>query len=198
MLPLVDDIPAAFERQKYVVLRSLVKEPVLSTLYTYALERARSGTMDLDDAQAPGTPSAYGDPAMEILLEKLRPQAEAASRLCLYPTYSYFRVYKRGDVLAKHRDRPSCEISISLSLGYHAEKPWPLWLEGPMGVSCACLEPGDAALYRGLECVHWRDALEGDHAAQLFLHYVDRNGPYADWRFDKRQSLSVFPNVKLR
>ena len=91
---------------------------------------------------------------MDGLLMDLLPRAEELSGLQLFPTYSYFRVYHRGDVLGKHTDRQSCEISLSLCLGYQGEKPWPLMVEGPGGSSAVALAPGDALLYRGIECPH--------------------------------------------
>ena len=120
----------------------------------------------------------------------LLPQAEDITQLKLFPTYSYFRVYHRGDVLAKHTDRESCEISLSLCLGYEGDKPWPLMVEGPQGISSADLAPGDALLYRGIECPHWRETLANERNAQVFLHYVDQNGPYAEFKYDKRPGLS--------
>ena len=54
------------------------------------------------------------------------------------------------------------------------------------------LGPGDAIIYRGIECAHWRDALEGQEAVQAFLFYVDQNGPHAEFKFDKRKNLSSF------
>ena len=53
------------------------------------------------------------------------------------------------------------------------------------------LEPGDAVLYRGMVLEHWRDPYEGVRAAQVFLHYVDQDGPHAEWKFDKRPSLAM-------
>jgi PKHD-type hydroxylase len=50
---------------------------------------------------------------------------------------------------------------------------------------------GDAALYRGMDKVHWREPYkEGKWQAQVFLHYVDADGPHAEWKFDKRPKLS--------
>lgn len=57
------------------------------------------------------------------------------------------------------------------------------------------LEAGDALLYRGIECPHWRTHFEGDHQAQVFLHYVDQQGPCAEWKFDKRDSLTDVKKV---
>src|SRR5439155_18013998 len=99
---------------------------------------------------------------MEHLLERLRPEVERRTGLVLYPTYSFLRTYINGAVLDRHRDRPACEISVSLNLGQDPAKAWPLWIRGPNGVDAAYLEPGDALLYRGIECEHWRERFEGN------------------------------------
>jgi hypothetical protein len=183
------DLADLFSRQKYVVSRSCVKDPRLTLLYRYACKRAQAGTMK-SDGTAPGALSAGGDVFMDGLLLDMLPRAEAVSRLKLFPTYSYFRVYHRGDVLEKHTDRPACEISVTLCLGYQAERPWPILVEGATGISSIELAAGDAMFYRGIECPHWREPLNGDRVAQVFLHYVDQNGPYAEWKYDKRSALS--------
>lgn len=177
-----------FARQKYAVWRSCLKEPQLSLLYRYACKRADGGTMG-HDARSPGAWATAGDLFTDGLLMDLLPLAENLTQLKLFPTYSYFRVYRQGDILVKHTDRPSCEISVTLSLGYEAERPWPILLDGPDGVSSIELTPGDALFYRGIECAHWREPMDGTRAAQAFLHYVDQNGPYAEWKFDKREAI---------
>ena len=182
------DAGELFARRKYVVWRSCLKDPQLSLLYRYACKRADSGTMG-HDARSPGAWAAPGDFFTDGLLMDLLPLAEQVTHLKLFPTYSYFRVYKRGDILVRHTDRPSCEISVTLCLGYEAERPWPILIDGPDRVSSIDLTPGDALFYRGIECTHWREPMEGERAAQAFLHYVDQNGPYADWKYDKRKGL---------
>jgi hypothetical protein len=178
-----------FERDRYVVLPSLLKEPTLTQAYRYACMMADTGRIQPGDAQAPKTPSAYGDFIMEGLLDQLLADIELASGLSLFPTYSYFRVYKNGDTLARHTDRPACEISVSLCLGIEQQKTWPIWIAGPNGECSVDLQPGDALLYRGIECPHWRETFDGVRQAQAFLHYVDRDGPCAEWKFDKRTSI---------
>ncbi len=183
-------IAAQFSQQRYVFLPSLLEAHQAMQLYDYVLNLVKK-TQWISDRQVPNSPALYGESRMEELLLTMLPQIEEASALSLYPTCSYLRVYKRGDVLARHQDRPACEISISLNLGYEADTPWPLWIEGPDGVSSVQMQPGDALLYRGAECVHWRDAFTGERAAQVFLHYVDRNGAHAEWKFDKRGDWRV-------
>ena len=188
---------AVFERDRYVVLPALLKQPSLGQAYRYACTMSVRGLMGTSDEQVPNTPSGYGDFIMDGFLTSLLPEIEQASGLQLFPTYSYFRVYKNGDVLARHTDRPSCEISVTLCLGFAEEKSWPVWIEGPRGTSAIDLRPGDALLYRGIECAHWREAFEGKRLAQVFLHYVDQSGPHADWKFDKRDSIAELPPVSV-
>jgi hypothetical protein len=184
------DFPSIFERDRYLVLSCLLKEPDLTQFYRHARKKVESGRMEPGDEQVPGTACSYGDLFMDGLLNTLLPKIEEASGLSLLPTYSYFRVYKRGDTLARHVDRPSCEISVSLCLGFEKGKAWPIWIEAPGGAVSVSLEAGDALLYRGIECPHWREAFEGGCQAQVFLHYVNRNGPCAEWKFDKGRSTA--------
>ncbi len=178
-----------FDSNGYVVLRSFVERGLAGALHAYGLRFAASGRARRRDKQVPGAPAAYGDPFMENLLERLLPRIELTVGRRLYPTYSYLRVYRNGNELPRHKDRPACEISLSLCLGYHAACPWPLFIEGPNGVFAAALEPGDALLYKGMECAHWREPFTGESASQVFLHYVDQEGPCAEWKLDKRGDL---------
>ena len=180
----------AFERERYVVMPFFIAEPWLGFLWRYVLEREAAGAMAADP-DWPGTPVAYGDVVMEHMLERLRPQVEAASGRRLFPTYSYFRLYKTGNALRPHLDRPACEISVSVNLGQEPAEPWPLWVRGPLGPYAAALEGGDALVYRGVDCEHWREPYEGARLAQVFLHYVNQTGPHASWKFDKRAGLAL-------
>src|SRR5712671_5552941 len=124
------DTAEVFDRDRYVVLPSLLQRLSLTKLYNYANKVAEIlETLRLDDEQVPGTPRSYGDFMMDGLLVDLLPEIERSSGLALFPTYSYFRVYKHGDTLAKHTDRPACEISVSLCLGFEDGKSWPIWIE---------------------------------------------------------------------
>jgi hypothetical protein len=78
------------------------------------------------DAQIPNTYSHYADPVMETLLMKVLPKMQQETGLQLIPTYSYARLYKKGDELKRHKDRPSCEISTTINLG---GDPWPIFID---------------------------------------------------------------------
>ena len=184
----MSDLADLFARQKYAVWVSCLKEPQLSLLYKYTCSRAVSGSMKENEI-APGASAAAGDCFIDGLLMDLLPLAEHITNLKLFPTYSYFRVYRRGDSLLNHTDREACEISVSLCLGFEAAGRWPIILDNTSTITPIDLNPGDALFYRGIECPHWREPLAGDRVAQAFLHYVDQNGPYAEWKYDKRPKI---------
>jgi hypothetical protein len=183
--------PEIFARQGYVTLPALIAPALAEYFWSYVHTKFASLLLSGGDPQVPHTPSGYGDMACDGLLEYLRPRIEQGCGLQLLPTYSYFRLYKRGDVLKRHRDRPACEISVSLNIGQTPDEPWPIYVECDAGPYAARLSPGDAQLYRGCDCFHWREAYEGSRLVQVFLHYVDADGPYADHKFDKRKTLMV-------
>ena len=88
------------------------------------------------DEQIPNTYSHYSDVAMETLLTRTLPTMQRITNLDLIPCYTYARIYKYGDELHRHKDRPSCEISATLNLGGDS---WPIMLdptgqEGEKGV----------------------------------------------------------------
>ena len=40
-----------------------------------------------------------------------------------------------------------------------------------------------------MEYNHWRESYKGDKHTQVFLMYVDVDGKYSDWKWDKREGL---------
>ncbi len=188
----LEEVRSRFESFRYVALRSLIDDGLAATLYSYIKQRVAAGNVPAAvEAGMERAVESGGDPLMENVLQGLCPQVEQLTGLELHPTYSFFRLYGRGDRLIRHLDRKSCEVSLSLNLGQVTDTPWPLWIAGPCGTAAAALNPGDALLYRGIECEHWRETFEGEELAQVFLHYVDANGTYRDWAYDKRGSLNT-------
>ena len=125
------------------------------------------------------SPAWYDDPLMNSLLETKLPLVEKESNLKLFPTYSYWRYYVFGATLAKHTDRPSCEISITACIKKYDN--WPIIIEGKSFE----LDEGDAVLYAGCDQEHWRPGTyKGEGMAQVFLHYVNKNGFFKHHAYD--------------
>ena len=202
-----------FEKNRYIQVKKFIEPPLLSVAHRYVLMKAQNGQLGYSDKQVPGAPSLYADPLMESIMELVMPYVEQLTGRKLFPTYSYFRVYKQGDVLRPHVDRPSCEISFSICLGYDVSNvsdpgyQWPIRVDNsrdyrhfdkearkealPGEGTPLLQDPGDCVIYRGCEVRHWREAFAGNYQAQAFIHYVDQNGPYAKYKFDTRPMLGA-------
>ena len=179
-----------FRAQGCVMVPKLVPESRVAALRGHLAARGTAGTLRVTgDKHVPNTPSVYGDAEVDGLMQDLKPQIEAHTGLRLHPTYSYARIYKKGDQLTPHRDRAACQISISLNLGQEPEDPWALYVGEANAPFRALLTPGDVLIYRGMEMTHWRAPYTGDRLFQAFMHYVDADGPHAGEKFDGRASL---------
>ena len=183
-----------FKEKGYCIVRSAVSFEIADFVTQYALFSEMQQYDGTDDGQVINSYSKYADPAMETLLARLHKTMEKNTGLELHPTYSYYRVYHPGAELVKHTDRPSCEISCTLCFNYSYndnEYNWPIFIKE----NKANLKPGDMVIYRGIDLPHWREPFNiADKEAwhvQGFFHYVNKNGPHADWKFDKRTSLGL-------
>lgn len=160
-------------------------------------------------------PTVNTRPSYEIYSYQFAPMTGfhwgLTSRMCdvtgkrLVPTYGFFRVYQKGDICTVHSDRPSCEHSLSLALAYGDGTVWDFEIGrnfydfdtactlavgndfGAEGFATVKLKPGDAILYKGVNHRHGRMAPNPNQwSAHLFLHWVDLDGPYREWAFDKQ------------
>ena len=210
---------------KYKVVKQAINYELANFLFNYfllkreAVEHMYNTNMVYDngmlgtwkDQQIPNTYSIYGDPTFDTLLMKMLPVMKKETGLDVVPTYSYARIYKKGDILKRHKDRPSCEISTTVNLGGN---PWPIFIDGtgannvideyknvhkpnaPAGTK-VLLEVGDMLVYSGCELEHWREPFDGDICGQVFLHYNHVNGPFAEKnKFDGRPMLGLPSFVK--
>tara|TARA_Y100000004_G_C8954616_1_gene430194 strand:- start:2271 stop:3029 length:759 start_codon:yes stop_codon:yes gene_type:complete len=158
-----------------------------------------------DDPQATGDYSKYGDLIFDTLLYALNYKMNLYTGIDLVPTYSYHRLYTKGTELKKHSDRPSCEISTTLCLGFdnsnldkskYENYMWPLYVKEKDGTELPInLRPGDMLIYKGCELEHWREPFIGNNHAQVFLHYNDKKGPH-NIKYDGRPFLGMISDEK--
>jgi len=208
-----------FKKNKYVVIREAVSKDLATFIYNYFLMKKQVydtclksrylspyetllGEYESSDAQVPNTYSNYADIVIETLMLKCQPIMEKITGLKLTPAYTFARIYKHGDVLKRHKDRFSCEISTTMNLG---GDPWAIYLEpsgkeGLKGIKVD-LKQGDMLVYSGCELEHWRNKFKGKDCAQVFLHYNNEKTPGSSQNlFDERPHLGLpswFKKVKL-
>lgn len=167
---------------KYKIIPNFLEKNILPLFLNYCtIKHLNNFNKERLDTHVAGATTFYGDPLMESLLISKKKLVEKITNKKLYCTYSYWRMYTHLDELTKHTDRESCEISLSINIGSSGED-WPIYMDGEPNY----LKPGDAIIYLGREIVHHRDEFKGDWFCQVFIHYVDANGPYADFNLDKR------------
>ena len=210
----------SFQEKKYQVIKQALSYELANFIFNYFLLKRdavawmykNNVTYDSGmlgtwaDRQIPNTFSVYGDPVMDTLLMKVLPRMQDETELNLIPTYSYARLYKQGDILKRHKDRPSCEISTTIHLG--GDK-WSIFMDptgsdnvideyknihkpnAPKGNE-VILDIGDMLVYSGCDLEHWREPFQGEVCGQVFLHYNHKNGPFAEKnKFDKRPMLGI-------
>ena len=167
---------------KYKLIKNFLTQDEIKLLKDYCRIKHRINFDSFDFIQNNnGDTFFYGDPLMESLMVNKLQLMEKETGLELLPTYAFWRMYSMFADLKKHKDRPSCEISVTVMIGSDGN-PWPIFMDG----NKIELEPGDAAIYLGCEIEHWREEFKGDWQAQCFLHYVDKNGPNKECFKDKR------------
>ena len=213
----------SFKTKKYQVIRQALSKELANFIFNYMM--LQRDAVDLmvknnkvnpanpfigtrTDQQIPGAYSKYADWVMETLLMFMIPIMKAKTGMELLPTYSYTRLYEKGNILHRHKDRSSCEISTTLHLG---GDEWPIHMDptgannilsgretttivkpgAPKGIRVD-LKVGDMLIYAGCELEHWREPFQGNVCSQVFLHYNHAKGPFATTNlFDKRPLLGI-------
>ncbi len=188
----------SFKKNKFIIVKNAIPKNIATFTYNYFLLKRRVAKTLIDikyissfetafgtfgDGQVPNSYSHYADIVMETILLMAQPILEKNTKLKLSPSYSYARIYQKGDVLRKHKDRFSCEISATLNLGGNL---WPIFIEpnpkigehvndtyqpGTTKGLKVILNPGDMLIYSGNILEHWREKFEGEECVQVFLHY---------------------------
>ena len=178
-----------FEKNGYVVLKDVLSKDQCRELTKHMFTLLEQGKLNNDD-QCPLSDAVYGDPIFDSMLQKFaKPIGDAVGR-ALLPTYTYSRIYRPGEVLKKHTDRPSCEISGTMTLGFDADVIWPIVFDDDKEVSVS-LDVGEMAVYKGCDVSHWRKPFKGRWHVQVFLHYVDANGPHKNHFRDGRETFGI-------
>jgi hypothetical protein len=190
----------SFRKRRYLFVKGILPQTILEYLKVYYAILVANNRFHTD-SQCPLSLSLGGDPALDAVLEWIRPEVSRLVGFDLAPTYSYTRRYARGDVLTRHTDRAACEISVTVSIQIpKGAGPSIVRLKSPSSdeTSVAMCE-GDGCVYAGMEVEHWRDRFRVGGYIQLFLHFIAKRGPnYPRLIFDGRECLGAGPQQRRR
>ena len=168
-------------KNHYMVIKNFISEEHAKHLSTVFYDKNRKDGNPC--GQVEGSIGFYKP------IESLEVLTYECPKLCrilgenLLPTYSYVRLYKSGNILEKHTDRASCEISVTVHLD--GDTDWPIWITTPEGKDASVtLQSGDGMVYFGCLAPHWRTEYTCENYSQMFLHYVRSRGSFGSLALD--------------
>ena len=182
-----------FRQKRYLFLKGMLPPPLLEYLKVYYAILLADNYFS-HDSQCPSSLSLGCDPALDAVMEWIRPEVSRLVGFALAPTYSYTRRYVKSELLKRHVDRAACEISVTTSIQIpKGAGPSVMYLKAPHAKEAKVeMLEGDGCIYAGTEVEHWRKRFRVDGYIQLFLHFVARGGPhYPDLLFDGRERLGT-------
>ena len=157
------------------------------------------------EGQVGGSLARYNHPSYAPLHYVIRKLVQNILKIDLFPTYYYERFYYVGQELTRHKDRPSCEISVTLQISTNRKDPWSIWFQLPDdSEKLVNMKNGDMVIYKGCEREHWREPLQSKYNRvgkffnkvkkreddtyhhQIFLHYVNAQGPHVHFAYDQQ------------
>lgn len=182
----------------YLHIPNFISKEEASSLANELIEYSKlPNNLMTSDNQAPNSLAMYNYlPFVKLLVKKINEVSSILEEDVL-PTYTYTRIYSQGEVLSRHKDRPACEISITLNL--KKDNEWPIWFQKPNREEISLeLNQGDAVMYLGEIADHWRNEYQGQEHVQLFLHYVRAEGSKSWAVFDHlKQQLPTLEKGKI-
>ena len=188
----------SFEKDGYIFKRQLLSKELCDIGKRVALHERDVAYKGCPHVK--GSHIGYRNQFMQNLLKNLKSKVEECTGLKLVPTYSFYRVYEPGNVLHDHTDRPECEISATLTLGFdYINKPedyrWPIHVfvdDEKRYVKC---DVGDAMIYKGCEVKHGRECFDVDensYHVSVFFHYVNANNANVEkYKYDGYANLGI-------
>jgi len=191
-----------------IFIKEFLPKQILNLSYSYSVIKSLNKKTFNIDPNTNSLVGEHGDYLMETLMDMSTPVVEQNVEKKLWPTYSYFRIYDKDSDLKIHIDRPSCEYTVALCLGADPiDQPYELFIGEEDETSDYkyysmkgeykryrinhkfSMIPNNAVIFKGMDKVHWREMCKHDHFMTVFLHYVDQEGPYKEFKFDKRNMI---------
>jgi len=189
-------------------IENFLPNQLLTVLNTYSIIKYSNQKQFEIDAQTNSLVSEYSDPLMETIMDLSTSVVEQNVGKKLWPTYSYFRIYDKGSDLKIHTDRESCEYTVALCLGADpVDQPYEIFVGEEDETSDYKyfnskeeyrryridhkfpMVPNNAVIFKGMDKIHWREMCHHDYFMTVFLHYIEQEGPYKEFKFDKRNQL---------
>jgi hypothetical protein len=178
-----------FSKNKFVIVRNFLNPDLVKFLASY-FQRAEGGIEAIFERDWTSL-NAHSDACGDTVMYFIKPAIEENTGLELLPTYSFVRMYRKGDSLGRHKDGKQNQISCTMCIERDAD--WPLGISDGDKDHSVILEPGDAVIYQGYAVEHWRDKFSGNRQVQLITAFVEKGGKHDHLRYYSRGEPMYIP-----
>ena len=124
----------------------------------------------------------YGDFLSMIFHLKITPHVSKILNKKIIPSFCFTRMYFPGSKLNFHKDRDACEITVSHC---HYGTPWKIYILEEDFTT----EKGISICYEGIDKSHGRIAPIANNALYSFYHWVEKDGKYDEFKYDKSEKM---------
>lgn len=135
----------------------------------------------------------YSDPLMETILQNSCEYISSLTKIKLVPTYSMVTMFMKDDIYEKEESESS-EISAILFLGSSNDT-------NKISLNIDSIEYnlffGDLIIYNSKELSIKNFSIKDKWLLQATLNFVDSEGEYSDYIYDKRSYLGFPLNIEV-
>jgi hypothetical protein len=184
-----------FQQDNYLVVRNLLDPHLVKFLESYyqSVRNGEAGNFETDRTSL----NCNGDACGDAIMYAMRTKIEEITGLELLPTYSFVRIYKKGEAVGRHRDGPANQVSCTMCVA-RDEVDWPLGFSDGKTEGQVVMEPGDGVVYRGFMLDHWREKFKGNNQVQVIIGFVVKDGGFDGHRFYGRGQPTYAPHGATR
>ena len=181
----------SFAENNYVFVPGLLDEHAVKFLASY-YEHAKYGHVGFFEKDGTSL-NCHGDASADAVLYLMREKLEQLTGFELLPTYSFVRIYAKGEKVGKHVDGPANQVSCTICIA-RDETEWPLKVSFEGKEDSMIMNPGDAVIYRGHIVEHWREKFAGENQVQVIIGFVIKGGEYEDRKYYGKPEPAFAPH----
>lgn len=178
-----------FRQNNYQIIENFIEEDFVDFIQDYYSLKVNSGLHTIDESKFTYGYFFHNDSLMETILQN---SCEAISEIIgvkLLPTYSQVHLHMNGDSYENNQNESS-EISTILSLGSSGDKEDLIYFKkSQSSIKELNLNKGDLLVYRNINFKCWREPIKNKWLLESVLNFVDSDGPYSEFIYNKRPYL---------
>lgn len=178
-----------FKENNYQIIENFIEDDFIAFIQDYYSLKINSGSYDVDKNKFTYGYCFHNDNLMETILQNSCESISEIIDIKLFPTYSSVYFHMNGDSFENNKNESS-EISAILSLGSSESNDNPIYFKkSKSNIKEFYLNKGDLLVYRNLNFNCWRENVKSKWLLESVLNFVDSQGQYSEFIYDKRPYL---------